>query len=120
MKGLAKDLARLTARERVRTEPEDLFAYASDATKHLAGGSPEAVVLPETTDEVSGLPGLVSGVHSQRVGLTAKPFSCQPLCQDVLLRDSSVLCCIVLSQSGLLLAKPRSNHAGGCPSNPQK
>jgi glycolate dehydrogenase FAD-linked subunit len=53
MKGMARDLGRLVARERVKTDPEDLLAYAGDATYYIRKGKPDAVVLPETTDEVS-------------------------------------------------------------------
>ncbi len=34
MKGLAKDLGRIVSRERVKSAPEDLFAYRGDATYH--------------------------------------------------------------------------------------
>ena len=53
MKGLAKDLGRLVVRERVKTDPEDLFAYGGDATYYVKRGNPDAVVLPENTEEVS-------------------------------------------------------------------
>lgn len=53
MKGLAKDLGRLVDRGRVKTDPEDLFAYGGDATYYVKRGKPDAVVLPETTEEVS-------------------------------------------------------------------
>ena len=53
MKGLARDMRRLVGRERVRTDPEDLYAYSADLTYYFARGTPEAVVLPETVDEVS-------------------------------------------------------------------
>ena len=53
MKGLARDLGRLVDKARVKTDPEDLFAYAGDATYHIKRGKPDAVVLPETTEEVS-------------------------------------------------------------------
>ena len=53
MKGLARDLGRLVAKERVRTDPEDLFAYGGDATYYVKRGKPDAVVLPENTSEVS-------------------------------------------------------------------
>ncbi len=53
MEGLRNDLSRLVGRERARTDPEDLYAYTSDATYYYAKGMPDAVVLPETTDEVS-------------------------------------------------------------------
>jgi glycolate oxidase len=52
-KGLTRDLAQLLDRQRVRSDPEDLFAYAGDATYHLFKGKPDVVVLPETTEEVS-------------------------------------------------------------------
>ena len=55
MKGLAKDLGRLVAGERVRTDPEDLFAYSADATYYVKRGKPDAVVLPENTKEVSAV-----------------------------------------------------------------
>lgn len=53
MRGLAKDLRRLVPKERVRTDPEDLRAYAADATYYVQRGRPDAVVVPETTEEVS-------------------------------------------------------------------
>lgn len=53
MKGLAKDLGRLLAQQRVRTDPEDLLAYSADATYYVRTGRPDAVVLPENTEEVS-------------------------------------------------------------------
>ena len=53
MKGLARDLGRLVAKERVKTDPEDLFAYGGDATYYVKRGKPDAVVLPENTSEVS-------------------------------------------------------------------
>jgi len=53
MKGLAKDLGRLVGKDRVKTDPEDLFAYAGDATYHIKRGKPDAVILPETTEDVS-------------------------------------------------------------------
>ncbi len=53
MRGLAKDLGRLVPGGRVRTDPEDLRAYAADATYYVRRGKPDAVVLPETVEEVS-------------------------------------------------------------------
>ncbi len=53
MKGLAKDLGRLVSKEKVRTDAEDRHAYASDATHYFAWNMPDAVVLPETPEEVS-------------------------------------------------------------------
>ena len=52
-KGLVRDLARLLDGQRVRGDPEDLFAYAGDATHYLFRGKPDVVVLPENTAEVS-------------------------------------------------------------------
>jgi glycolate oxidase len=53
MKGLERDLGRLVAKQRVKTDPEDLFAYSADATFYVKRGNPDAVVLPENTNEVS-------------------------------------------------------------------
>jgi glycolate oxidase len=53
MEGLAKDLQQLVSQERVKTDPEDLFAYTSDATHYYARGTPHAVVLPVTAEEIS-------------------------------------------------------------------
>ncbi len=53
-KGLGKDLSKLIGRDRVRTDPEDCLAYASDSTRrYLKSRRPDAVVLPESTEEVS-------------------------------------------------------------------
>lgn len=49
---LRKDLSRLLGGGKVRTEPEDLLAYSSDATRYYAQGKPEAVVLAESVDDV--------------------------------------------------------------------
>ncbi len=54
MKGLARDLGRLVGKTRVKTSAEDLLAYTSDATYDYGGkGMPDAVVLPESVEEVS-------------------------------------------------------------------
>jgi len=54
MKGLAKDLERLLPKERVHTDPEDLITYGNDATYHVCPlGHPDAVVTPETSEQVS-------------------------------------------------------------------
>ena len=45
MKGLARDLGRLVAKERVTTDPEDFFASGGDATYYVKRGKPDAVVL---------------------------------------------------------------------------
>jgi glycolate dehydrogenase FAD-linked subunit len=50
---LFRDLARLTAPERVLTRPEDLMLYEYDALS--ARRVPDAVVFPETTAEVVGI-----------------------------------------------------------------
>ncbi len=54
-RGLAKDLKRLLPGESVRTDREDLFAYAGDATRDLVSVEPDAVVLPRTEEEVSAV-----------------------------------------------------------------
>ena len=53
MEGLGNDLQRLVSTDGVKTDPEDLFAYTSDATHYYARGMPQAVVLPETPEQVS-------------------------------------------------------------------
>lgn len=53
MNGLGKDLARLLEPARVRTDPEDLRAYMSDALHYYRPSMPDAVVLPVTTEEVA-------------------------------------------------------------------
>ena len=52
IESLGKDLSRLLGGGKVRTEPEDLLAYSSDATRYYAQGKPEAVVLAESVDDV--------------------------------------------------------------------
>ena len=53
MNGLAKDLRQKVGNEIVKSDPEDLFVYEADATHYLARGKPEAIVLPNTTDDVA-------------------------------------------------------------------
>ncbi|MCP4753820.1 MAG: FAD-binding protein [Proteobacteria bacterium] len=53
MDGLSKDLRQLIGDKRVRTDPEDLFSYQSDATHHFARGKPDAIVLPVSAAEIS-------------------------------------------------------------------
>ncbi|MGE5372280.1 MAG: FAD-binding oxidoreductase [Solirubrobacterales bacterium] len=53
MNALGKDLANLIDSIRVKTDPEDLMAYASDALHYYHPHRPDAVVLPRSTDEVS-------------------------------------------------------------------
>jgi glycolate oxidase len=52
---LEKDLKHLLGGEKVKTEPEDLLAYSSDATRYYAQGKPDAVVLAESVDDVCKL-----------------------------------------------------------------
>ncbi len=53
MKSLGKDLNLLLDKKRVLTDPVDMYAYSADCTYHLFRGMPDAVVLPESTEEVS-------------------------------------------------------------------
>lgn len=53
MNALAKDLNTLISSNRVRTDPEDLFAYSNDATFYFKKSMPDAVVLPESSEEVA-------------------------------------------------------------------
>ena len=52
---LGRDLKRLLGGDRVRTEPEDLLAYSSDATRYYAQGRPDAVVQAGSVDDVCKL-----------------------------------------------------------------
>lgn len=51
-KAIGKDLGQLIGNEKVKTEPEDLLAYSSDATRYYAQGKPDAVVLAEAIEDV--------------------------------------------------------------------
>lgn len=53
MNGLAKDLTRLIGDGKVLFQPEDLLAYANDATHYFRTQPPDAVVLPASTGEVA-------------------------------------------------------------------
>ncbi len=53
MNGLAKDLGLKVGQDIVMADPEDLLVYEADATHFLARGKPEAIVLPNTTEDVS-------------------------------------------------------------------
>jgi glycolate oxidase len=53
MKHLAHDLSKLISRDKILSEPEDLFAYAGDATFQQAQKTPDLVVLPNNTSDVS-------------------------------------------------------------------
>lgn len=55
MNGLAKDLTRLLGEGKVLFQPEDLLAYANDATHYFRTQPPDAVVLPTATEEVAGI-----------------------------------------------------------------
>jgi len=50
---LRKDLSRLIGGEKVKTEPEDLLAYSSDAPRYYAQEETEALVLAASVDNVS-------------------------------------------------------------------
>lgn len=52
MNALGRDLKKIVS-DAVLTEQEDLFAYSSDATHHSKWVMPDAVVLPNTAEEVS-------------------------------------------------------------------
>src|SRR5665647_405639 len=53
MTGLARDLGKILSNQQVLCLPEDLLAYANDATFYFRSRVPDAVVLPHTTDEVA-------------------------------------------------------------------
>lgn len=53
MNGLAKDLTRLLGDGKVLFQPEDLLAYANDATHYFRTQPPDAAVLPTSTEEVA-------------------------------------------------------------------
>jgi len=53
MNSLALDLGRLVGPERVKTDLEDLHAYSSDAIHYYTSHLPDAVVLPESSEEIS-------------------------------------------------------------------
>jgi len=53
MNGLVKDLTGLIGESKVLFQPEDLLAYANDATHYFRTQPPDAVVLPTSTEEIS-------------------------------------------------------------------
>ncbi|MGE5398557.1 MAG: FAD-binding oxidoreductase [Chitinophagales bacterium] len=53
MTGLGQDLTSLIKAANVKTETEDLMAYTSDAIYYMKPTKPDAIVLPESTEEVS-------------------------------------------------------------------
>ena len=69
MKGLEKDLAGLVGHGNLKTDPEDLFAYQSDATHYFAKGMPDAVVLPTSTKEVAAV---ISYANQNQVPVTPR------------------------------------------------
>ncbi len=55
MQGLVKDLAKLLGPTQILSQPEEMLAYANDATHYFKSRIPDAVVLPHTTEEVAKL-----------------------------------------------------------------
>lgn len=55
MSSIGKDLRKILSAERVLDQPEDVSAYANDATFYVARHSPDAVAIPENIEEVSRL-----------------------------------------------------------------
>ncbi len=53
MASIGKDLRKILNTRRVLDLPEDVSAYANDATFYIAKRSPDAVAIPENTEEVS-------------------------------------------------------------------
>ncbi len=53
MSNLGKDLSRLLSKGKVKTDPEDLYSYASDSIRYYAKNNPDAVILPSTAEDVS-------------------------------------------------------------------
>jgi glycolate oxidase len=53
MTGLASDLVNLLSESQVFYQPEDLLAYACDATHYFAKRTPDAAALPKTAGDVS-------------------------------------------------------------------
>ena len=53
MQGLVKDLSAFLGPSQILSLPEEMLAYANDATHYFKSRIPDAVVLPHTTEEVS-------------------------------------------------------------------
>ncbi|HPS56903.1 MAG TPA: FAD-linked oxidase C-terminal domain-containing protein [Spirochaetota bacterium] len=53
MSSIGKDLRKILGEKQVLDLPEDVSAYANDATFYIAKKSPDAVAIPQTTEEVS-------------------------------------------------------------------
>jgi len=74
---LRKDLSRLIGGEKVKTEPEDLLAYSSDATRYYVQGKPEAVVLAASVDNVSKSPSNTPTTTKSRSPRAEREAACQ-------------------------------------------
>lgn len=53
MQGLGKDLTAILGDAQVLSQPEEMLAYANDATHYFKSRIPDAVVLPRSTEEVA-------------------------------------------------------------------
>jgi glycolate oxidase len=53
MQGLVKDLTAFLSATQILSQPEEMLAYANDATHYFKSRIPDAVVLPHTTEEVA-------------------------------------------------------------------
>ncbi len=53
MEGLVKDLTAILGSGQILSQPEEMLAYANDATHYFKSRIPDAVVLPHTTEEVA-------------------------------------------------------------------
>ena len=53
MQGLVKDLSAFLGPSQILSLPEEMLAYANDATHYFKSRIPDAVVLPHTTEEVA-------------------------------------------------------------------
>jgi len=69
MNGLVKDLARLIGDSKVLFQPEDLLAYANDATHYFRTQLPDAAVLPTSTEEVARV---MSYAHRHHIPVTPR------------------------------------------------
>jgi len=69
MNGLVKDLARLIGDSKVLFQPEDLLAYANDATHYFRTQLPDAAVLPTSTEEVARV---MSYAHQHHIPVTPR------------------------------------------------
>jgi len=53
MEGLVKDLNAILGSGQILSQPEEMLAYANDATHYFKSRIPDAVVLPHSTEEVA-------------------------------------------------------------------